>query len=100
MASPEKSGSRAEIDTGERMEWMNDSRRRSGKRIFTEGQVVEARTGKRACRLQSERFQNPGALLRAVKGDIFLRKMPLGSGGSGTQQFWNRCRRGEKREYA
>jgi hypothetical protein len=34
------------------MEWMNDSRNSSGKRIFTEGQAVEVRTRKRICRLQ------------------------------------------------
>lgn len=39
----------------------------------------------------SERFQNSLALLRAVKGGIFLRKMPLSNDGSGVQQFWNRC---------
>jgi hypothetical protein len=61
--------------------------------------MVEARTRRRVCRLQSERFQNSGALLRAVKGVIFLRKMPLGSGGSGAQQFWNRYGPGEKRQY-
>jgi hypothetical protein len=39
-----------------------------------------------------ERFQNSRALSRVAKGGIFLRKMPLGSSGSGVQQFWNRCR--------
>jgi hypothetical protein len=39
-----------------------------------------------------ERFQNSRALFRVVKGGIFLRKMPLGSSGSGVHQFWNRCR--------
>ena len=34
------------------MEWMNDSRKYSGKRIFTEGRVVEARTRRRVYRLQ------------------------------------------------
>jgi len=38
-----------------------------------------------------ERFQNSRALFRVVKGGIFLRKMPLGSSGSGVHQFWNRC---------
>jgi hypothetical protein len=38
-----------------------------------------------------ERFQNSRALFRAVKGGILLRKMPLGSGGSGDHQSWNRC---------
>jgi hypothetical protein len=34
------------------MELMNDSRKGNGKRIFTEGRVVEARTLRRVCRLQ------------------------------------------------
>ena len=34
-----------------------------------------------------ERFQNVCALLSAVKGGIFLMKMPLSSGSSGAKQF-------------
>ena len=40
------------VDTGERIELVNDSRKGSGKRIFTEGRVVEARTVGRVSRLQ------------------------------------------------
>ena len=38
-----------------------------------------------------ERFHNSHALSGIEQGGIFLRKMPLDSGGFGVQQLWNRC---------
>jgi hypothetical protein len=37
-----------------------------------------------------ERFQNLDAIGAAVKGGIFLTKMPLSRGASSVRQFWNR----------
>jgi hypothetical protein len=45
------------------------------------------------CAASIEWFQNSRALLRILKGGNFLRRMPLGTRGSGVRPFWNRYRR-------